>query len=117
MNSFPSLLFAMAASWEHRFQGPRRSDLHGGCPAGLLPTRLPHPASWLLSNCCHHCHRSPRLQLLHWRPGGGRAVSRDVLGGGGEYVPGKVRGTYEVGREYLGHFASVATGSFLMIDS
>lgn len=30
MNSFPSLPVAMAASWEHRFQGPRRSDLHKG---------------------------------------------------------------------------------------
>lgn len=40
-----------------------------------------------------------------------------MSGGGGEHVPGKVEVIYEVGREHLGHFASVATGSFLMIDS
>lgn len=38
----------MAASWEHRFQGLRLSDMHGGgggvlcCPAGL-PTLFSHP--------------------------------------------------------------------------
>lgn len=81
----------MAASWEHRFQGPRRSDLHGGLPcwaAAHSPTPTRPPGS-LATAVTIAIATTAAASALAAGVGEG-AVSRDVLGGGGEYVPGKV---------------------------
>lgn len=61
MNSFPSLLLPWqpAGNTVSRAWGTQTWMGVGGCPAGLLPTRLPPP--WppgSLSNSHHHCHRN-----------------------------------------------------------